>query len=91
MTLRAIADAVKDLGRRLHADIGAEQCVLEFVQQVRVDLAVAGEVFDAAHQSRARFFDARLQFVEQCWLLFHRAKQGLNHAVFSLSEKTAGP
>src|SRR5947209_4030464 len=80
MPPHALANRVQDFVGGAHADVGAHQRVLEFVQQVGVDLLLALErIFQRGDQSGARFFHAALQPVKQRGFLFNRAEQRLDH------------
>ncbi len=77
----ALADAVENLLRGGDADVGADERILEFIEQVGVDFLLgADDVFDARDQARASLLNAALEFFKKSRLLGHRAEKGLDHS-----------
>ena len=75
VALHALADALQNLRGGLHADVGADQRVLQLVQQIGVDLLAAAErVFQRVHQAGARLLHAALQSFEKSGLLLDGAE-----------------
>ena len=73
--VHALADAIQNLGGGAHADVGADQRELQFVQQIGVDLLGALQhVFEARDQTRARLLHAALQALQERGLLLDRAE-----------------
>ena len=65
LAIHALADAVQNFVRGGDADIGADQRVFEFFEQIGVDLLAAGDdVFDARDKPVARLLNAALEFFE---------------------------
>ncbi len=76
MAVDTLADPVQHLGSRLGADVGGDQRVFEFLQDVGVDfLPALHRVFELFHQPGARFLHARFQAVQQAGFLLHRGTE----------------
>ena len=59
------ADALQNLVGGAHADVGGDQRVLQFVQQVGIDLLLALQgVFQRGNQTGARLLHAALELLE---------------------------
>ena len=66
LAVHALADSFEDFGGGADADVGGDEGVFEFFEQVGVDFLAAGEgVFHAVDETGAGFFDAGLEAVEQ--------------------------
>ncbi len=69
------ADAVQDLIRGAHADIGGDQREFQLVQQIGIDFALAVQgVFERGNQAGARLFHPALELFKKRRLLLHRAE-----------------
>ena len=65
LAVYALPDAVEDLVGGRDADIGADERIFQFIEEVRIDLLAArDDVFKARDKSFARFLDAAFQFFE---------------------------
>ena len=66
MAVDALPDALEDFGRGLDTDIGGDERVFQFVEEIGVDLLPAKkDVFDLGHQAGAGLLNALLQAVEE--------------------------
>ena len=75
VALHALPDAVQNLLGGPHADIGGDQRVLQFVEQVGVDLLLALQrVFQRGDQPRAGLLHAAFQLFKEGGLLFDGAE-----------------
>ncbi len=90
MTVGALANQVQNFLRGVDADIGPDQRVFEFVEEIGINFLLTLErIFQAVDQAEAGFGNAGFQLFEQRGLLLNGAEQRLNHLNLSLSRASS--
>ena len=75
LAIRALADAFENLADCIHADIGRDQRILQFVKKHGVDFFASSDgVFQPIQQAGTRLLDAGFQAIQQVGFLFYGAK-----------------
>ena len=68
--VHALADALQNLGGGIDADIGGNQRIFHFFENIGVDLFAPGDgVFQAIHQTFAGLLNPRFQTIKQVGFL----------------------
>ena len=68
--VHALADALQNLGGGIDADIGGNQCIFHFFENIGVDLFAPGDgVLQAVHQTFAGLLNAGLKTLQQVGFL----------------------
>ncbi len=61
----ALADVLQNFGGRVHADVGGDQRVLQFLEDIRIDFLAAGDgVFQRSIRPGAGLLDAGLETLQ---------------------------